>query len=218
MVNQVDTIELLIVDDHELVRLGLRTLFDGTTDLHVVGEAGTVEAAVAEALRLRPHVVLMDLRLPRGSGVQACRDILAELPSTHVLFLTSYSDQDSMLAATFAGARGYLLKEIGSDALLDAIRRTAAGQLLIDPAVNYQVLAWMKAFADSKSGAIEGLSPQEQRVVSLVADGKTNKEIAAILDLSPKTVRNYLSNAFDKLRVSRRSEIVMRFGSRGLAE
>lgn len=218
MVNQVDTIELLIVDDHELVRLGLRTLFDGTTDLHVVGEADTVEAAVAEALRLRPQVVLMDLRLPGGSGVQACREILAELPLTHVLFLTSYSDQDSMLAATFAGARGYLLKEIGSDALLDAIRRTATGQLLIDPAVNYQVLAWMKAFVDSKSGAIEGLSPQEQRVVSLVADGKTNKEIASILDLSPKTVRNYLSNAFDKLRVSRRSEIVMRFGSRGLAE
>jgi DNA-binding NarL/FixJ family response regulator len=218
MVNQVDTIELLIVDDHELVRLGLRTLFDGTTDLHVVGEAGTVEAAVAEALRLRPHVVLMDLRLPGGSGVQACRDILAELPSTHVLFLTSYSDQDSMLAATFAGARGYLLKEIGSDALLDAIRRTATGQLLMDPAVNYQVLAWMKAFADGKSGAIDGLSPQEQRVVALVADGRTNKEIAATLDLSPKTVRNYLSNAFDKLRVSRRSEIVMRFSSRSSPE
>ena len=184
----------------------------------VLGEAATTEAAVDLALRLRPDVVLMDLRLPGGGGVQACREILAECPETLVLFLTSYSEPDSVLAATFAGARGYLLKEIGSDALAQAIRTACAGETIMDPQVNQQILAWMKTSAANAAAMPEALSPQEQRVVALAADGKTNKEIATALELSPSTVRNYLSNAFDKLRVSRRAEIVLRFGGRGMSE
>lgn len=204
-------IQLLLVDDHELVRVGLRAIVESAGDIEVTGEAATSETAVTQALQLRPDVVLMDLRLPGGGGVQACREIMAEQPETSILFLTSYSDQDSVLAATFAGARGYLLKEIGSELLVDAIRRTAAGQTLMDAGVNQQIVGWMKTFAAGAAGDVDALSPQEQRVVSLVADGKTNKEIGAALGLSPKTVRNYLSNAFDKLQVSRRAEIVMRF-------
>jgi two-component system, NarL family, response regulator DevR len=209
------TIRLMIVDDHELVRLGLRAAFEEHADIEVVGEAATTDSAVNEALRLRPDVVLMDLRLPGGGGVQACREILADDQQMNILFLTSYSDQDSILAAVFAGARGYLLKEIGSDALVQAIRSSAAGQMITDPTINQQMLAWIKASTAGGRTAspLDTLSPQEQRVVSLVADGKTNKEIAAVLDLSPKTVRNYLANAFDKLQVSRRSELVKRFGN-----
>ena len=205
---------MLIVDDHELVRLGLRAAFDEHADIDVVGEAGTTDDAVSEAARLCPDVILMDLRLPGGGGVQACREILADHPQTHVLFLTSYSNQDSVLAAAFAGARGYLLKEIGSEALVQAIRSSAAGQTIMDPSINQQMLAWIKTSITSgqASSSQDALSPQEQRVVTLVADGRTNKEIAAALELSPKTVRNYLANAFDKLQVSRRAELVKRFG------
>lgn len=215
MATEIKTIRLLIVDDHELVRLGLRAAFDEHADIDVVGEAGTTDGAVSEALRLRPDVILMDLRLPGGGGVQACREILADHPQTHILFLTSYSNQDSVLAAVFAGARGYLLKEIGSDALVQAIRSSAAGQTIMDPSINQQMLAWIKTSTASGhfGSSHDALSPQEQRVVTLVADGKTNKEIAAALELSPKTVRNYLANAFDKLQVSRRAELVKRFGT-----
>lgn len=215
MATEIKTIRLLIVDDHELVRLGLRAAFDEHADIDVVGEAGTTDGAVSEALRLRPDVILMDLRLPGGGGVQACREILADHPQTHILFLTSYSNQDSVLAAVFAGARGYLLKEIGSDALVQAIRSSAAGQTIMDPSINQQMLAWIKTSTASGhfASSHDALSPQEQRVVTLVADGKTNKEIAAALELSPKTVRNYLANAFDKLQVSRRAELVKRFGT-----
>ena len=208
------TLRLLIVDDHELVRLGLRAAFDAHPDIDVVGEAGTTDGAVTEAIRLRPDVILMDLRLPGGGGVQACREILADHPQIPILFLTSYSNQDSVLAAVFAGARGYLLKEIGSDALVQAIRSSAAGQTIMDPSINQQMLAWIKTSTSQghASSAQDSLSPQEQRVVTLVADGKTNKEIAFALELSPKTVRNYLANAFDKLQVSRRAELVKRFG------
>lgn len=207
------TIRLLIVDDHELVRLGLRAAFNAHSDIDVVGEADTTDGAVTEAIRLRPDVILMDLRLPGGGGVQACREILADHPQIHILFLTSYSNQDSVLAAAFAGARGYLLKEIGSDALAQAIRSSAAGQMIMDPSINQQMLAWIKTSTiQGVNSPQDSLSPQEQRVVRLVADGKTNKEIAVALELSPKTVRNYLANAFDKLQVSRRAELVKRFG------
>jgi two-component system, NarL family, response regulator DevR len=214
MSSETKKIRLLIVDDHELVRIGLRTAFEEHADIEVVGEADTTDGAVSEAARLQPDVVLMDLRLPGGGGVQACREILAEYPQVHVLFLTSYSDQDSILAAAFAGARGYLLKEIGSDALVQAIRSSAAGHTITDPAVNQQMLGWIKASTTSgKTGAAhDALSAQEQRVALLVADGKTNKEIAAVLELSPKTVRNYLANVFEKLQISRRAELVKRLG------
>jgi two-component system, NarL family, response regulator DevR len=210
-------IRLLLVDDHEVVRLGLRTAFERYGDIDVVGEADTTAAAVAEALRLKPDLILMDLRLPGGGGVQACREILAEAPDCGVLFLTSYSDRDAVLSAAFAGARGYLLKEIGTETLVQSIRAAAAGQTILDVSVNEQVIAWMKANAGEEaqpSGASQ-LSAQERRVVLLVAEGKSNKEIAAALELSPKTVRNYLSNVFDKLQLSRRAEIITKFGGQG---
>jgi two-component system response regulator DevR len=212
-----EQITLLLVDDHEIVRVGLRTLFGRNAKIQVVGEAGTAASAVQEAERLQPAVVLMDLRLPDGSGVAACREIRTACADTRVLFLTSYSDHDAVLATIFAGASGYLLKEIGGEALIQAIESVAAGQSILDPAVTHSVLERMKAISDQDDAALdlhkdkdkdnrESLSPQERRVLALVAEGKTNKEIAVSLDLSDKTVKNYLSNIFQKLQVSRRAQ------------
>jgi DNA-binding NarL/FixJ family response regulator len=213
-------IRLLLVDDHEVVRVGLRTLLSRDERLQIVGEAGTAADAVTEAVRLKPDVVLMDLRLPDGSGVEACREIRTACPEVRVLFLTSYSEDDAVLSTIFAGAAGYLLKEIGGEALIQAIESVAAGQSILDPAVTHSVLERMKAISDQDDSASdlhkdkdkdkdkdkrESLSPQERRVLALVAEGKTNKEIAVALDLSDKTVKNYLSNIFQKLQVSRRA-------------
>lgn len=212
-------IRLLLVDDHEVVRVGLRTLFGRAARIQVVGEAGTAADALTEAVRLKPDVVLMDLRLPDGSGVDACREIRAACAVTKVLFLTSYSEDDAVLATIVAGASGYLLKEIGGEALIRAIESVAAGQSILDPAVTQRVLARMQSLATQAAKVKkkeeeeeeEQLSRQEQRVLALVAEGKTNKEIAAALDLSDKTVKNYLCNIFQKLRVSRRAQAAAKF-------
>jgi DNA-binding NarL/FixJ family response regulator len=202
-------IRLLLVDDHEVVRLGLRTLLSKSQTIEVVGEAATVAAAITEAERLRPAVVLMDLRLPDGSGITACRDILSGAPATRVLFLTSYSDEDAVRATVLAGAAGYLLKEIGQQALITGIETVAAGQSILDPRVTQSVLNQLNAKPGSSSE--EELSPQERRVLAQVVEGKTNKQIAAALGLSDKTVKNYLSNAFQKLQVTRRSHAAVVF-------
>ena len=201
-------IRLLIVDDHEVVRMGLRALFDHVPDIEVAGEAGTVASAIAEAARLTPTVVLMDMRLPDGTGVEACREILAEDPRTRILFLTSYDDEEAMFAAVFSGAGGYLLKEIGADALVQAVKSVAAGQSILDPGAAKIVMERLQSLSGTDQSAAKSgsISPQERRVLALVAQGKTNKEIAAALDLSDKTVKNYLGNIFDKLHVSRRAE------------
>lgn len=201
-------IRLLIVDDHEIVRTGLRTLFQHIPEIELVGEADGIATAVAEAARTNPSVVLMDLRLADGSGVAACREILAADHGVRVLFLTSYGDEDAMLAAVFAGASGYLLKEIGNEALVEAVKAVAAGRSLLDPAAIHKVTEGMRSASTSRcfEAPGESLAPQEQRVVALVAQGKTNKEIAAALNLSDKTVKNYLSNVFQKLRINRRAE------------
>lgn len=205
-------IRLLLVDDHEMVRVGLRTLLGKTKTIQVVGEAGTAVSAVKEAVHLKPDVVLMDLRLPDCSGVDACREIRAACAATKVLFLTSYSEDDAVLSSVVAGASGYLLKEIGAAALIRAIESVATGQSILDPAVTRSVLERMKSIADPDESASdvhkdkkEPLSPQERRVLALVAEGKTNKEIATALELSDKTVKNYLSNIFQKLHVSSRA-------------
>jgi DNA-binding NarL/FixJ family response regulator len=202
---------LLLVDDHEVVRLGLRTLFEKTGRIAVVGEAGTVAAAIAEAHRLRPNVVLMDLRLPDGSGITACREILSRRPETRVLFLTSYSDDDAVRATVLAGASGYLLKEIGQQALIDGIDAVASGQSILDPRVTQNVLRQLTGRAEGQHTGEQDLSPQERRVLAHVVDGKTNKQIAAAVGLSDKTVKNYLSNAFQKLQVTRRSHAAVLF-------
>jgi len=202
-------IRLLLVDDHEVVRVGLRTLFGSTKTIQVVGEAGTGDAAVKAAVRLKPDVVLMDLRLPDKSGVEACREIRAASTDTRVLFLTSYSDDDAVLAAVFGGASGYLLKEIGGKSLIHAVEAVASGHSILDPAVMQRVINSMKSSVEAEDKDKDKdniLSPQEKRVLALVAEGKTNKEIATALDLSDKTVKNYLSNIFQKLQVSRRAQ------------
>ena len=204
-------IRLLLVDDHEVVRVGLRTLFEKSDGIEVVGEAGTAKDAVAEAQRLKPGVVLMDLRLPDGSGITACRDILSRAPDTRVLFLTSYSDDDAVRATVLAGAAGYLLKEIGQQALVDGIKAVADGQSILDPRVTQAVLRQLTAGAKPKAETDEELSPQERRVLTHVVEGKTNKQIALALGLSDKTVKNYLSNAFQKLHVTRRSHAAVLF-------
>jgi DNA-binding NarL/FixJ family response regulator len=204
-------IRLLLVDDHEVVRLGLRTLFEKSGSIEVVGEAGSAKDAVSEAHRLRPAVVLMDLRLPDASGITACRDILSRAPETRVLFLTSYSDDDAVRATVLAGAAGYLLKEIGRQALIDGIHAVAAGQSILDPRVTQTVMNQLTEGAKPKADGDEELSPQERRVLAHVVEGKTNKQIAAALGLSDKTIKNYLSNAFQKLHVTRRSHAAVLF-------
>lgn len=202
-------IRLMMVDDHEVLRLGLRTLFTEASGFHVVGEAGTVAQAITDAARLKPDVVLMDVRLPDGSGVEACRAIRTARREARVLFLTSFADDDAVLATILAGAQGFLLKEVSSDELLKAVRTVATGRSILDPAVTQRVLARVQAQAQSAPSAEEKgepLSPQEKRVLSLVAEGKTNKEIGASLALSDKTVEHYLSSVFQKLQVSRRAQ------------
>ncbi len=211
-------IRLLLVDDHEVVRLGLRALFDRTGTIHVVGEAGTMESAVAEAVRLKPDVVLMDVRLPDGDGIEACRDIRAERPDTRVLFLTSYSDEAAVVSTVFAGAAGFLLKEIGRDALVQAIEAVARGQSIFDPAAVQRMIAQMHPqSADEKPLPEDALSPRDERILALVAEGKTNKQIAAELDLSDKTIKNLLSTIFQKLQISRRSQAAALFVKRATA-
>jgi DNA-binding NarL/FixJ family response regulator len=208
----VKPIRLLLVDDHEVVRMGLGTLFHRAGTVQVVGEANSVASAVSEAIRLRPDVVLLDLRLPDGSGVEACREILGTCPGTHVVFLTSFADEDAVLSTTFAGAKGYLLKTIGGTALVHAIQAIAGGQSILDPAVTGSVLARMRSLSMlNTDGQSITLSPQERRILPLVADGKTNKEIATALGLSDKTIKSYLSNIFDKLQVTRRSQVAAMF-------
>ena len=210
-------IGILLVDDHEIVRQGLKTVLAQDSRLRIVGEATTAKAAVAAALASKPDVVLLDIRLPDGSGVDACVDILEQCPTTRVLFLTSYADDDTVLAAVLAGAHGYLVKEIGIDTLVDSIKRVAAGETILDPVATKRVLSLVKTRSEAPGGDLqEPLSPQEHKIVALVAEGKTNKEIAATMGLSPKTVKNYLSNIFQKLQITRRTQAAALFAKQSV--
>jgi len=205
-------IRLLLVDDHEVLRIGLRTLFAEAGGFLVVGEAGTMAAAVADASRLKPQVVLMDVRLPDGNGIEACRTIRTTHPETRVLFLTSFADDDAVLATILAGADGFLLKEVSSEQLIDAVKAVSSGRSILDPAVTKRVLAKVKSLsAPTAQEKREPLSPQEARVLALVAEGKTNKEIAVSMSLSDKTVGHYLENIFQKLQVTRRAQAAVYF-------
>lgn len=209
------TVRLLLVDDHEVVRVGLRTVLTQHEHVTVVGEASTMAQAILDAGRLKPDVILMDVRLPDGSGVDACREILAADPKIRVIFLTSYADDDSILAAVLAGAHGYVLKEIDSAALLRAVHGVADGQSILDPQVTERALRWLRGIGHgSAPPGTEPLSAQEERVLALVAEGQTNKEIASAMDLSDKTVKNYLANVFQKLRVTRRAQAAAFFAKR----
>jgi two-component system, NarL family, response regulator DevR len=206
------SIRVLIVDDHEVVREGLRTMLGRHDDIAVVGEAGTMKAAIDESCRLKPEVVLMDVRLSGGSGVDACRSIRDSCPSTRVLFLSSYEDEEAVLAAVFGGASGYLLKHVNAEGLIRAIHAVAGGQSILDPAITQPVLTRIRL---QKEQATESqrttLSAQQQRVLALIAEGKTNKEIGSSLELSDKTVKNYVRFIFQKMKVTRRGQAAALF-------
>jgi DNA-binding NarL/FixJ family response regulator len=208
-------ITVLLVDDHEVVRVGLRSFLNREAGIEVVGEAGSAVEAVAQAGRLRPQVVVMDIRLPDRSGVEACREIRSADPNVRVIMLTSYADEEAVYQSILAGASGYLLKQIRAQELLRGIQTVAAGQSLLDPAVTQKVLDSIRRWAAGRPpDEMTQLSPQERKVLALVAEGKTNKEIAAALGLSDKTVKNYLSHVFEKLNLSRRSEAAAFFARR----
>lgn len=202
------TIRLVIVDDHEVVRIGLCAVLALTPGLKVIGQGKRMAEAKKLCFRLKPDLVLLDIRLPDGSGVEAARDILARCPRTRILFLTSFADDHTVVEAVLAGAHGYLLKDIASQNLVRAIRTVAAGQTLIDSRLAQHTLDWLKQVPTEPGQSKRSLlSPQEQRLLPLVTKGLTNKEIAQSLRLSEKTVKNYLANIYAKLNIGRRSQI-----------
>ena len=200
-------LRILLVDDHEVVRGGIRALLQATEDIVVTAEAGSVREAIDEADRARPDVVVMDVRLADGSGIEATREILAKHPNTRVVMLTSFADDEALFASIMAGASGYVLKEVKGGELVRAIRTVGKGESLLDPAVTSSVLDRLRRGKHlMKDERLARLSPQEERILSLVADGKTNKEIGDELSLAEKTVKNYVSSILSKLEVARRAE------------
>ena len=200
-------LRVLLVDDHEVVRSGIKALLQATDDIVVSGEAGTVREAVDEANRIRPDVVVMDVRLADGSGIEATREIRASHPKTRVVMLTSFADDEALFASIMAGASGYVLKQVRGGELVRAIRTVGKGESLLDPAVTNAVLDRLRKGKHLlKDEKLARLSPQEERILSLVADGKTNKEIGDELSLAEKTVKNYVSSILSKLEVARRAE------------
>jgi two-component system, NarL family, response regulator DevR len=197
---------VLICDDHEVVREGLRTLLSRRQDLAVVGEAGTMQEAIETAAKAKPDVVIMDVRLPDGSGVEACRAIREARPETHVIMLTSYADDEALFASIIAGASGYLLKQTRGQAVVDAIQAVAQGRSLLDPDVTGKVLERVRRGREQEDPAIASLTDQERKVLEQLAEGKTNREIGTALFLSEKTVKNYVSRILDKLGLSRRAQ------------
>ena len=200
-------ISLLVVDDHWLVRLGLTNLFSNLRRFALVADASTVADALVAAREHRPDVVIMDVRLPDGSGIEACRQIRSDHPATRVIMLTSFSDEEAVIAAILAGASGYLLKHSEPERLVAAVETAAAGGSLLDPAVSDTVVAWMRGAAASGAGAQgDHLSEQERKILPLIAEGKTNRQIAAELYLSEHTVKTYVSSLLKKLQLARRAE------------
>ena len=198
---------LLIVDDHEIVRQGLVAMLSRRPGFQVVAEAGTVAEAIEMARKFQPDLVVMDVRLPDGSGVEACREIRAEFPSTRVVMLTSYPDEEAVFSAIVAGASGYLLKQVRGRDLVAALEAVGRGESLLDPAVTEKVLERVRRIATgAASDDLAQLTSQEQKILLLVAEGKTNKEIAADVFLSDKTVKNYVSSILSKLNLQRRAQ------------
>lgn len=200
-------VRVMFVDDHEVVRKGLASLVEAEEDLEVVGEASSGPEAVRLAPIYRPDVVVMDVRMPEGGGIEACRSLRDALPGLAVIMLTSYSDDEALFNSIMAGAAGFVLKQIRGHDLIDAIRRVASGQSLLDPSVTTRVLERLRAAKfDNRDPKLARLSPQEERILDLVAEGRTNREIAEKIHLSDKTVKNYVSSILQKLEVQRRSE------------
>jgi two-component system response regulator DevR len=198
---------LLIVDDHEIVRAGLVSLLERRGEFQVVAQAGSCVEALAQATRFVPDIVLMDMRLPDGSGIEAAHDIREVLPAVRIVFLTSSADDDDVLAAIIGGASGYVLKETRGRALIDTLHAVERGESQLDPAVTEMVLDRVRRIATGQlRDETAQLTSQEQRILLLLAEGRTNKEIAAIVFLSDKTVKNYASSIYRKLHLERRSQ------------
>jgi DNA-binding NarL/FixJ family response regulator len=198
---------ILVVDDHEVVRQGLVALLGRRDEFQVVAEAGSVSEALAAARRFVPDLVVMDVRLPDGSGIEACREIRSEYPDTKVVMLTSYPDEEAVLSAIIAGASGYLLKQVRGRDLVSALESVGRGDSLLDPAVTERVLERVRRVASGgERDELSDLTAQERKILLLVADGMTNKEIAADVFLSDKTVKNYVSSILAKLSLQRRAQ------------
>src|SRR5438067_10238860 len=197
---------IMICDDHEVVREGLRGLISRQESMTVVGEAGTVAEAIETAARSKPDVVIMDVRLPDGSGVEACRAIRDARSETKVIMLTSYADDEALFASIIAGASGYLLKQTRGQAVVDAIQAVAQGRSLLDPDVTGKVLERVRQGREQEDPQLASLTEQERKVLEQLAEGRTNREIGATLFLSEKTVKNYVSRILDKLGLARRAE------------
>lgn len=202
-------VRVLLCDDHELVRRGLKGLLQSDLTVDVVGEAATADEAVAAASKLEPDVVVMDVRMPGRSGIEACRDIRAARTETRVLILTSFADDEALFSAIMAGASGYVLKQIKGNDLLDDIHKVAAGQSLLDPSVASRVMARIRGEPPQPGDTdpTTDLTPQERRIIDLVADGLTNREIGDRMHLAEKTVKNYVSNILNKLGLVRRAQV-----------
>jgi DNA-binding NarL/FixJ family response regulator len=200
-----DPVRVFLLDDHEVVRRGLKDLLEDGGDLVVVGEAGTAAEALSRIPPTRPDVAILDVRLPDGDGVEVCRDVRAKHPEIQCLILTSFSDDEALFQAIMAGAAGYLLKQIKGTDLVDAVKRVATGQSLLDPAVTRRVLERLRA-GPEEDERLSRLTDQERRILELIAEGLTNRQIAERVHLAEKTVKNYVSNLLAKLGMERRTQ------------
>jgi two-component system response regulator DevR len=205
------TVRIFLLDDHEVVRRGIAELLGAVPGFEIVGEAGTVEQALPRVLASRPDVAVLDARLPDGSGIDVCRDIRSALPTTYCLILTSYDDQDAVLSSVLAGASGYVLKEVRTSGLVDAIRQAALGRSLIDPAVIAQVMERVRVGSPTDT-RLAALTDREREVLDLISDGLTNRQIGERLFLAEKTVKNYVSGLLGKLGMERRTQAAV-FGA-----
>ncbi|BDU05955.1 response regulator [Nocardia cyriacigeorgica] len=199
-------VRVFLVDDHEIVRRGVGDLISAEPDLEVVGEAGTVDHALARIPATRPEVVVLDVRLPDGNGIELCRELLTRDDSLRCLILTSFTDEQAMLDAILAGASGYVVKDIGTTDLVDAVRAVGAGKSLLDNRAAAALMAKIRAEAEEQKGPLAGLTEQERKLLALLGEGLTNRQIAARMFLAEKTVKNYVSRLLTKLGVERRTQ------------
>jgi two-component system, NarL family, response regulator DevR len=204
-------VRIFLLDDHEVVRRGIAELLSAVPGFEIVGEAGTVEQALARVLAAKPDVAVLDARLPDGSGIDVCREIRSALPDTYCLILTSYDDQDAVLSSVLAGASGYVLKEVRTSGLVDAIKQVALGRSLIDPAVIAQVMDRVREGSPTDS-RLASLTQREREVLDLIAEGLTNRQIGERMFLAEKTVKNYVSSLLGKLGMERRTQAAV-FGA-----
>jgi two-component system, NarL family, response regulator DevR len=211
MTEQDKPIRIFLLDDHELVRRGISDLLTSVPGFEIVGEAATADEARNRILAVRPDVAILDARLPDGSGIDVCRDIRSALPATYCLILTSYDDQDAVLASVLAGASGYVLKEVRGSGLIDAVRQVALGRSLIDPAIVSQVMTNIRQ-GSATDNKLAALTEREREVLDLIAEGLTNRQIGERLFLAEKTVKNYVSSLLSKLGLERRTQAAV-FGA-----